>query len=285
MGFDTHFTACTPCSKRIKKLPINRLRDCQHNSERFSIDSQRSILSPMNQPNQSLSGNHATILIDAFNPTQNYCIVWFLIPNRASKNLQKVYIRNWFSPPSTCIGYMEVSWNGGTPSYQPFLDAIFPNKNHPDMGYPHGYGNPHMEHINWYITYSVFTGTTPLFGGVHSHGGTQIAGCLWWKPIFIHTHHIRCILLSYPISLHLQRHTSGHLQMKVDHSWLSRSQCNGGNPNLPWPGMVLTTPMKMLKLGWFILEIDRFLVFGRQLGVKKKIWEVPETGIPPNHPF
>ena len=68
---------------------------------------------------------------------------------------------------------------GGTPIYQPFLDAIFPNKNHPDMGYPHGYGNPHMEHINWYITYSVFTGTTPLFGGVHRHGGTQIASNSW----------------------------------------------------------------------------------------------------------
>ena len=30
-----------------------------------------------------------------------------------------------------CIIDLEVSWTGGTPSHHPFLDGIFPNKNHP----------------------------------------------------------------------------------------------------------------------------------------------------------
>ena len=30
--------------------------------------------------------------------------------------------------------YMEVSWNRGTPSHHPFLDGIFPIKNHPAIG-------------------------------------------------------------------------------------------------------------------------------------------------------
>ena len=34
------------------------------------------------------------------------------------------------------INHMEVSWNWGTPIYHPFLDAVFPNKNHPAIGVP-----------------------------------------------------------------------------------------------------------------------------------------------------
>ena len=36
------------------------------------------------------------------------------------------------------------SINGGTPSYHPFLDGIFPEINQPFLGYPHDYGNPHL---------------------------------------------------------------------------------------------------------------------------------------------
>ena len=43
---------------------------------------------------------------------------------------------------------MEVSWNRATPSHHPFLDGIFPNKNHPaNLGYPHDYGNPPLGFI------------------------------------------------------------------------------------------------------------------------------------------
>ena len=36
-------------------------------------------------------------------------------------------------------------FHGGTPSYHPFLDGISPEINHAaSLGYPHGYGNPHM---------------------------------------------------------------------------------------------------------------------------------------------
>ena len=35
--------------------------------------------------------------------------------------------------------------NRATPSHHPFLDGIFPNKNHPAIkGHPHDYGNPHL---------------------------------------------------------------------------------------------------------------------------------------------
>ena len=45
-----------------------------------------------------------------------------------------------------CNEYLEVSWNRGTPSCHPFIDGIFPNKNHPAMGIPHDYGNPLQRH-------------------------------------------------------------------------------------------------------------------------------------------
>ena len=32
----------------------------------------------------------------------------------------------------------------GVPPNHPFLDGIFPNINHPFLGYPHDYGNPHI---------------------------------------------------------------------------------------------------------------------------------------------
>ena len=40
--------------------------------------------------------------------------------------------------------HLEVSWNRATPSHRPFLDGIFPNKNHPLLGYPHDHGHPHL---------------------------------------------------------------------------------------------------------------------------------------------
>ena len=41
--------------------------------------------------------------------------------------------------------YMGVSTNGCTPSHHPFLDGIFPHKNHPAIGVPPWRaGNPHF---------------------------------------------------------------------------------------------------------------------------------------------
>ena len=37
-----------------------------------------------------------------------------------------------------------VSWHMGTPSYHPFLDGMFPQKNHPAMEVALFYGNLHM---------------------------------------------------------------------------------------------------------------------------------------------
>ena len=58
----------------------------------------------------------------------------------------------WWSPMTQhnfqdgwlCAHIVEVSWNRGTPSHHPFLDGIFPHKNHPVWGTPI-YGKPHID--------------------------------------------------------------------------------------------------------------------------------------------
>ena len=51
---------------------------------------------------------------------------------------------------SMCI-HMEVSLNRGTPrsSICMILHGVFPNKNHPFLGYPHDYGNPHIHYTKY----------------------------------------------------------------------------------------------------------------------------------------
>ena len=57
--------------------------------------------------------------------------------------------------PARIFFELGVSINGGTPSHHPFLDGIFPELNHPAMGYNHPFWGTPINHlwnppcINW----------------------------------------------------------------------------------------------------------------------------------------
>ena len=72
---------------------------------------------------------------------------------------------------------MEVSQTGGTPSHHPFLDGLFPGRNHPAIGVEHRFGAQvgwhaslgHLGHVEPLPDLGVCSGDLFLGDGLRPH--------------------------------------------------------------------------------------------------------------------